>query len=109
MQLILPPVLTPVDKLVLGLSQQPKCNLTISDWKQVPVHKVIMENMSEMQAIKSCYADFSIFYYFGRLEDPSSSPEQALQNVFKLNVKSTELDYLVMLSKKRDSDEAQQV
>ncbi len=65
--------------------------------------------MSEMQAIKSSIADFSIFYYFGRLEDPLSSAEQALQNVFKLSLKSAELDYLVMLSKKRDSDEAQQV
>jgi hypothetical protein len=43
------------------------------------------------------------------LEDPLSSPEQALQNVFKLNLKSSELDYLLMLSKKGDYEEAQQV
>ena len=48
MQDIVPPVLTPLDKLVQGLRQQPKCNLNISDWKRVPVHKVVMEKMSEM-------------------------------------------------------------
>ena len=48
MQVITPVALTPVEKLCLSLSNQPKCNFNARDWKEVPVHKVLMENMSEI-------------------------------------------------------------
>jgi len=71
-------VLTPFDKLLFDLREQPKCNFHISDWKRVPVHKVVMNNMNEIQALKSCVADLSIFQFLGRLEDPQCNLDEAL-------------------------------
>lgn len=45
--------------------------------------------MNEVDAVQSCIYDLGIFYHFGRLEDPKSSPEQALENVFKLTLNAS--------------------
>ena len=76
--------------------------MLICDWKRVPVHKMVIENMTNFQAIRSCYAEVERekFTYFGRLNNPKYSPEEALNHVLKIQTNDSEIDYIVSLIKR---------
>jgi len=99
-----PRIPTEIKKLIISIVYCPKSLNPINDWKETPIYSNIMDGITEFEALQKSYKvdDLEKFHWF-RTQETQSTLDESILHSIKTYARSSELDYLTMISKKRDS------